>query len=440
MDNYTATKLSLIAKKAKQDKQCKFTSLMHHFTFEHLLSCFKDLKSDKAPGIDNRTKESYSEQEIKQILIQTVAKMKARKYKPQPVKRVYINKTGNKQRPLGIPTVTDKIVQAAAKNILEAIYEQDFLDCSYGYRPNRSAHQALKQLNHTIMQKKVNWIIDADIQSFFDNIDHYIMMDFLSHRIRDAKFKSLIFKFMKSGIFEEDRYIPTKQGTPQGSIISPILANIYLHYVLDLWFEKVLKKQINGEVCLIRYADDFIIATQYQDQARKVLNMLKQRLIKFKLTLSEDKTRLIEFGRFAQENKHRLEQRKPDTFDFLGFTHYCTTTRDKRFKLGVKTSRKNVKTSQKAINVWLKQIRNAYQQKQIWKQLKVKLQGHYNYYGISGNFHSIKRFYDKTIYLAYKWLNRRSQKKSFNWNNFIKYLNTYPLPKPKLCFQIYQTW
>jgi len=441
METTTATKLTLIAKKAREDKELKFTSLIHHLNEEYLLSCFKDLKRGKAPGIDQRTKESYTDQEIKAVITQTVLDMKANKYRPQPVKRVYIQKENNKQRPLGLPTVIDKTIQLAAKNILEPIYEPIFLNCSYGYRPQRDAHQALKAVNHMIMQKKINWVIDADIKGFFDHINHYWLMECLSQRIKDPKFKSLIWKFLKSGILQEETYQPTEQGTPQGGIISPVLANIYLHYVLDLWFEVEAKKEIKGDIQLIRYADDFIIGLQHKDQADKLLNLLKYRLAKFNLTLSEDKTRIIEFGRFARENHRKRNQGKPKTFDFLGFTHYCSTTRDGRFRPGTKTSSKRMRRSIASMSIWLKSVRNRLKGEDIWKLLKAKLQGHYNYYGISGNFKCIKYFYYKTRLLTFKWLNRRSQKKTFSsWPDFNKYIENHPLPIPKLTFQIYNTW
>ena len=441
METTTATKLTLIAKKAREDKALKFTSLIHHLNAEYLLSCFKDLKQGKSPGIDQRTKESYTDKEIQATISETVADMKANKYRPQPVKRVYIQKENNKQRPLGLPTVIDKIIQLAAKNILEVIYEPVFLDCSYGYRPQRDAHQALKAVNHMVMQKRINWIIDADIKGFFDNIDHYWMMECLSQRISEPRFKSLIWKFLKAGVLQEGAYQPTEQGTPQGGVISPILANIYLHYVLDLWFEVLAKKEIKGDLQLIRYADDFVIGLQHKDQAEKLLHLLRKRLAKFSLTLSEEKTRIIEFGRFARTNHQKRNQRKSKTFDFLGFTHYCAITRDGRFKLGTKTSSKRMRRSVKSMNSWLKCVRNKLKQEVIWKLLKPRLQGHYNYYGISGNFVSINHFYYKTRAAIFKWLNRRSQKKTFSsWADFNRYLAMHPLPKPKLTFQIYNTW
>lgn len=439
MDN-TETKLILIARKAREDKELKYTSLIHHINETYLLSCFKDLKRGKAPGIDQRTKESYTDEEIKEAIHQVVADMKANKYRPQPVRRVYIRKENNKQRPLGLPTVIDKTIQLAIKNILEAIFEPLFLSCSYGYRPNKDAHQALKAVNHMIMQKKINWVIDADIKGFFDNINHYWMMECLSQRISEPRYKSLIWKFLKAGVLQEGTYQPTEQGTPQGGIVSPILANIYLHYVLDLWFEVEAKKEIKGDIQLIRYADDFVIGLEYKEQAEKLLHLLRQRLGKFNLKLAEEKTRIIEFGRFARTNHQKRKQGKPKTFDFLGFTHYCTTTRDGRFKLGTKTSSKRMRRSITSLHTWLKCVRNKMKQKDIWVKLKAKLQGHYNYYGISGNFNCIKYFHHQAKVIAFKWLNRRSQKKSYNWSDFTRYLETYPLPKPKLTFQIYNTW
>ena len=441
MEIATETKLILIAKKARENKKLKFTSLMHHLNFEYLEKCYEELKQGRAAGIDGRSKESYTEEEIKGILQTIIQELKERTYRPDPVKRVYIEKPGqNKKRPLGLPTVKDKILQMGVKKILEAIWEANFLECSWGYRPKRNAHGALKEVNHLIMQKKINYVIDADIQSFFDTMDHQWLMEFLTQRISDPHFKSLIWKFLESGILESGTYRETTKGTPQGGIVSPLLANIYLHYVLDVWFYGKVKKELKGEAQLIRYADDFIIGFQYREEAQRVLAQLKARLAQFQLKLSEEKTRIIEFGRFAEENAKKKGEGKPMTFDFLGFTHYCSRTRDGRFKLGVKTSKKSAKKSFKAMNDWFKSIRNVAQQKQIWETLKAKLTGHYEYYGISGNFESIYQFYYRTERIAYKWLNRRSQKKSFNWESFRRYLERYPLPRPELKFQIYNTW
>jgi len=440
-NNITETKLNLIAEKAKENPELKFNALMHHINLDYLLVCFNNLENKKAPGVDNRTKESYSKAEITKVLTEKVKEIQTGKYRPQPVKRIYIKKENStKQRPLGLPTVVDKTIQLAIRNILEAMYEANFLEKSYGYRPKRGAHQALQAINHMIMQNKVNWIIDADIKGFFDNINHHWVMECLSQRIDDKRLKSLIFRFLKSGIIENGNIRATNKGTPQGGIISPILANIYLHYVLDIWFERVVKKELKGEMKLIRYADDFIIGMQYQDQAQIFMKMLRERLAKFGLTLAEDKTKIIEFGRFAKENRKRKGQVKPETFDFVGITHYCTTTRDGRYMLGVKTNKKRIRRAIKEMKDYLKKTRSFVKQEDIWRVIISKANGHYNYYGISGNFNSIKQFHEQTIQLTYKWLNRRSQKKSYNWSSFQKYLEKYPLPKPKLKFQIYNTW
>jgi group II intron reverse transcriptase/maturase len=304
----------------------------------------------------------------------------------------------------------------------------------------RDAHQCLKEINHMIMGKKVNWIIDADIKGFFDHVDHHWMMECLFQRISDPNFKSLIFKFLKAGVMEEEGQVKdTPRGTPQGGIISPILANIYLHYVLDLWF-KVYRKKLKGYTQLVRYADDFIIGVQYPWEAKQILRDLEARLQKFGLELSEEKTSIKEFGRFATENRKRRRERKPETFNFLGFTHYCTRTRDGRFIVRIKTSRKKMSRSLVGMNRWLKSVRNLMPIQDIWKLLALKLQGHYNYYGVSGNFDGINRFYQKTVFLAFKWMNRRSQKKSWNWEGYRKYLTSYPLPRPKLTYAIYNTW
>lgn len=349
-------------------------------------------------------------------------------------------KDNGKIRKLGIPTVVDKVVQLAMTKILKAIYESIFLDVSSGYRPGKDAHDCLKAINHMIMQKKVNWIIDADIKGFFDNIDHSWMIKCLEQRIKDPNFKSLILRFLKAGIMNENIKEETERGTPQGGIISPILANIYLHYILDLWLERQEKKKMTGYTQLTRYADDFIVGVQHQAEAKQILAALAERLKKFGLELSLEKTKIIEFGRFAKENKTKKGKRKPEAFNFLGFTHYCSTTQDGRFMVKVETSSKKLDKAIMGMKIWLKSIRNQKQLKEIWPVLKVKLQGHYNYYGVSGNLEGLKQYYEQTRRLLFKWTNRRSQKKSWDWKTFEKHLLLYPIPKPKLTHAIYHTW
>lgn len=439
VENTTAFKLTLIAKKAKEQKTLKFISLMHLLNPRYFLECFKLLKNNKAAGIDQRTMESYAPKEIQEAALQTVASLKAKSYRPQPVRRVFIPKASGKQRPLGIPTCIDKVVQLACVKILEPIFEPIFLDLSYGFRPGRNAHQALAAVNHMVMGQKVNWIIDADIKGFFDNVTHDTMMRCLEERIADPNFLQLIRRFLKAGVMNEGKVETSGKGTPQGGIVSPILANIYLHYVLDLWFTVREKKQLDGYSQLIRYADDFVIGCQHKHEAEKILQDIKARCAEFGLELAEDKTRIIEFGRFAEAH-HAKHGGRPPTFDFLGFTHYCSHTRDGRFAQKVMTSRKKFTVSLKSLTSWTKSVRNQMKLEDIWKLLALKLKGHYNYYGVSGNFDAIKSFYEHTRRVAFKWMNRRSQKRSWTWEQFNLFLEQHPLPIPKLTYAIYNTW
>lgn len=437
-DTNTVTKLILIAKKAK-DIKIKFSSLAYLLNEEYLFTCYKRLEKRKAAGIDGKTVESYSLEEIKSEIAKAVEALKGGIYQPQPVRRVRIPKDNGLTRGLGIPTVVDKVIQYGAAWILNSIYETTFLNCSYGYRKGRDAHACLREGNHMIMREKVNYIIDCDIKGFFDNVNHATMMKCLSQRISDPGFKRIIWKMLKSGIMENGLYQQTEKGTPQGGIISPVLANIYLHYVLDLWFTVKEMKKLRGYAQLIRYADDFVIGVQYEEEAEMLLSDIAERLKQFGLELSMEKTKIIEFGRFARENRLRRKETKPETFTFLGFTHYCTTTRDGRFMVRMKTSSKKIRNAIVSMKNYLK-FNRIKKLSQIEEGVAIRLTGHYNYYGVSGNFESITRFHNKTRYLLFKWLNRRSQKWSFSWERFLKYLMYNPLPKPKLTYAIFNTW
>ena len=423
------TKLNLITEHTIKDKDFKFTSLAHLLNEISLKECFHMLKKNKSPGQDKVTYEEYGMYLVTNIQ-KLVKRMKAGKYYPQPVRRVYISKGEGKKRPLGIPALEDKIVQMGITRILNSIFEPNFLDCSYGFRTGKSCHQALKQLDNSIMTKPVSYLIDADIRNFFDNVDHDWMMKMLGEKIADKNLLKIIKKFLKAGVMEADKLYKTKEGTPQGGILSPTLSNIYLHYILDLWMEKIVKRDTSGYVELLRYCDDFVILVQYKNEAEKILKELEERLNKFGLDLSKEKTRLIEFGRYAKD-------KKPDTFDFLGFTHFCDKTRNGSFKVGRKTRRKKFNLSLKKMNSWLKAIRNRVKTRVWWKIVSAKLRGHFEYYGISGNYTAIKDFYQLTLRLIFKWINRRSQKKSMNWKQFINYLKYYPLPLPKIKHNIY---
>jgi len=425
-----STKLSSLTQRARENPKHKFSRLIDLLTEDFLKECFWELKRDKASGVDGVTVKEY-EANLEENIKDLVASMKTWKYRPKPVRRVYIPRADGKKRPLGIPTVEDKIVQMGIKRILEAIFEVDFSDVSYGFRPNKSCHQALDVLDKVIKTRPVSYVVDMDIEKFFDTVDHKWLMRCLEQRVKDPHFLRLIGRFLNVGVIEEGELIPTDRGTPQGAVLSPVLANIYLHYILDLWFEKVVKGQVKGFAQLVRYADDFVVCFQSEREAEEFGKVLERRLGKFGLKIAKDKSRIIEFGRTVWQKAQR-EGEKVATFDFLGFTHYCDRTRKGAFKLGRKTARKKFIQKIKEMNQWLKNVRNLVELKEWWQVLRLKLFGHYRYYGISGNMPSMRVFYTKALRLAHKWINRRSQKKSYNWRQFLKFVKYNPLPLPKI--------
>lgn len=433
----TWTKLSLIAGHAQRDPGFQFTSLAHLLNEEFLKDCHGSLGKNKAVGVDRVTWEEYGEN-LDENVSMLMERLKRKTYQPLPSRRVYIPKNKTQKRPLGISALENKIVERGLTWILGSIYEQDFLDCSYGFRPKRSCHQALKALHDRIMCQPVNHIVEADIKQFFDKVSHGELLEFMRRRVTDPSFLNLIEKFLKAGYMDDGRLIETEMGTPQGSILSPMLSNIFLHYVLDTWFEEVVKSHTRGYCGLIRYADDFVCTVRYADDAIRIEHALKNRFNRYGLEIHPTKSRTIGFGRFERENAKR-QNRRPNTFDFLGFTHYCGKTRRGKFKLGRKTSRKKFTAKCGELNKWLKAIRNVQETKEWWKTLRAKLRGHYQYYGVSENYASIRQFYRLALRMVRKWLNRRSQKKTMNWEKFNQYLRCYPLPKPSIKHSFY-TW
>ena len=429
-------KLNQIARRAKQDKRLKFTSLIHHVNEANLAECYQELKRNKACGIDGETVEAYGKN-LEERLIQLVESMKSKQYRPKPVKRVYIPKAGkSEKRGLGIPSVEDKLVQVMLKKILEQIYEAEFLDVSYGFRPNLSCHDAVKALDKTVMTKPINYVVEVDIKGFYDNISHYWLQRCLEERIADRNLLWLVRKFLKAGVIEDGKKLATELGAPQGGVASPIFANIYLHYVLDLWFEKKVKPQAKGHMSLVRYSDDFVVCCESEKDARNFLELLHTRLEKFGLQVAEDKTKVLKFGRQIWKQSQRSKE-KVETFNFLGFTHYCGKSRRGYFVMGHKTSKENFCRKLKETKEWLKKIRNQLHLKEWWPVLKSKLTGHYNYFGISGNCRCLQQFYAQVFSNVFKWINRRSQKKSMNFDQYLNYLQWNPLPTPRICYAMY---
>jgi len=431
------TKLLRISELAKSDPKMKFTSLAHLLNEQSLIQCHHELPNKKATGVNGTTKEQYAER-LEENIMDLISRLKSKSYRPVPVRRMYIPKlNSNKRRPLGIPEHEDKIVQRGIAKVLNAIYENDFLDCSFGFRPNRNCHDALKILNFYVEKRLVSYVVDVDIKGFFDNVDHKWMMEFLKHRIADPNLLRIISRFLKGGYMEEGRIYKTDNGTPQGGVISPILANVYLHYVLDLWFEKVVRKQCEGQAYIVRYADDFVCCFQNKREALQFYQSLKLRLKKFNLEIAEDKTKVIPFGRFAENNAKRTGNGKPATFDFLGFTHYCGKSKQGKFRVKRKSSRKKVQSKLKESKEWLKSNRNK-NIHLIMDRFRRSLVGYYNYYCITDNSQTVNDFKEKIEILLFKWLNRRSQRKSFTWDKFRLFLQMYPLPKPRIRVNIYE--
>jgi len=434
-----------IAELAQRSPDFAFFSLAHYIDLHWLEEAYHRTRKDGAAGIDDVTGKQYAEN-LHDNLQNLLDRLKSGTYKAPPVKRKHIPKgTKGDTRPIGIPTFEDKIVQRAVVMLLEPIYEHDFHDGSYGFRPKRSAHQALEEVWQTTMGVAGGWVLEVDIRQFFDTLDHKHLREFVSRRVRDGVLRRLIGKWLKAGVMEEGGLSFSETGTPQGGVISPLLANIYLHYVLDEWFEKQVKPVMRGKARLIRYADDFVIVFQLKYDAERVMNVISKRFEKYGLTVHPEKTRLIDFRapyhperrREEKSNDDRKGGKRPETFDLLGFTHFWGKTQKGNLAVIRKTMKSRMVRSVQKIDQWCRKNRHRPVREQ-WKKLCEKVRGHYGYYGITGNIRSLGRFFYQVRCLWRRWLNRRNRKRNLTWERFSNLLTRYPLPIPKIIHSIFK--
>jgi group II intron reverse transcriptase/maturase len=412
----------------------KLLSLAHHIDVEALRRAYHRIRADAAVGVDGITKEAYGEN-LEGNLRSLHARLKSMRYRHQPIRRVHIDKGGGKTRPIGISCVEDKLVQESLRELLEAVYEQDFLDCSYGFRPGRSAHKALRALDGAVHRGEVSVILEADIVAFFDRIDRKKLAQLLGRRLADKSLMRLIGKCLHVGILEGGVEWSPERGTVQGSTLSPLLANVYLHHVLDVWLEEEVKPVLRGKVILIRYSDDFVIGVERPDEAQQILVLLEQRLAAFGLELHPDKTRLVDFRRPPEDQRRG---KGPGTFDFLGFTHFWCRSRKGRWYMATKTSRSRQRRAIKAVYDWCRRHRHESVPAQH-QALRRKLQGHYNYFNVRGNSRAIGTLAYYARRAWYKWLRRRSQRARLNWDRFNDLLRDFPLPVPKVGISLWAT-
>jgi len=424
--------LTRVAERAKAYPDVQLLALAHHIDEPALERVYRRLRKDAAVGVDGITVEQYGEQ-LAANLQALRARMKAGQYRHQPIRRVNIPKASGGTRPIGISTVEDKIVQGALRDVLEAIYEQDFMDCSYGFRPGRNAHDAIRELNRVAELGNANYIVEADIVSFFDSIDRKMLMEMLRGRIADEKLMRLVGKCLHVGVLDGEKYQEPDEGTAQGSSLSPLLGNVYLHHVLDLWYERDVRPMLRGRNALVRYADDFVLCFELEQDARRVWDVLGKRFAKFGLVLHPKKTRCFRF-----EPPHNGGSKGSATFNFLGFTSHWKRTRSGSWRVAFRTSGARLRRAILAVSVWCRRHRHDPVKAQHLA-LTRKLNGHDNYFGINGNYNALKRLRFWVQRAWQKWLNRRSQRARMNWKRFNALLRAHPLPKPQIGVRIWGT-
>lgn len=428
--------LSKVVERAKKEPEARFHSLAHHLDEAALKRAFARIRKDAATGVDGVSKEEYAKH-LDENIRDLHQRMRAQQYRHQPIRRVHIPKgPGSREtRPIGISTIEDKIVQGALREVLEAIYEQDFKPCSFGFRPGRGTHDALETLDRMLFRERIRWVLEADIRSFFDSIDRKKLMELLQLRIADGSILRLIGKCLHVGVLDGEEFTKPEDGTAQGSVISPLLGNVYLHHALDLWFEREVRPRLRGHARLIRYADDFVIGFTSEEDAKRVLAVLGKRMEAFGLTLHPDKTRIVPFARPNRTGKGAGAS-APGTFDFLGFTLYWRVSRQGNWVPGMKTRKASIRKILLRIGEWCRRHRHRPRAEQH-AALSRKLQGHYDYFGVNGNSRCLDQVLHRVKRLWFKWLQRRGQRKPLRWKRFGAYLKHFPLPSPRIQKQIW---
>jgi group II intron reverse transcriptase/maturase len=427
-----STKLHKVAQRAKREPEARLLALAHLVNREMLGWAFAQVRKDAAVGVDGVTKEVYAAQ-LEQNLQGLHERLRTGRYRHQPIRRAHLQKDGGKTRPIGISTVEDKVVQTAVAKVLEAVYEQDFLDCSYGFRPGRRAHDALRTLQGAMYRGECNWVLELDVQSYFDSLDRNRLWEMLRQRLADESFLRLIGKCVHVGVLDGAQYSEPDEGTAQGSVLSPMLGNIYLHHVLDLWFEHDVRPRMRGRAILVRYADDAVLGFERRDDAERVMAVLGKRMGKYGLSLHPEKTRLVSFLR----PRRGCTQRKGTaTFDFLGFTLYWRRSRKGWWVPGLKTRKARLQKTIKALGDWCRRHRH-WPLKEQHAALSLRLRGHYQYFGVSGNVPSLVQLRWEAGRRWHKWLRRRSQRSRMTWERFNQLLKVYPLPAPRICVRFW---